>query len=305
MTVRRRFLVTGATTPLGRSLYHRLARLGEVFGVRAPADPLPDAEQNVACVADLTRHADVRNVTAGLIADASIDTVVHLGATSAGAGPHAAANAISTKLLLDGIEQVACVRAFVLRSTAAVYRLRHDDPIVITERHSLDVSAELTPRGRDWLEADIAACQRMLGAELRISVLRLAPMIARGTGDELSEYVALDPCYRALGFDPMINALSLDDAADALARAADCAPRGIFNVAGADTLPFSELAARAGVRCRAIPGALIELLCALRRIPEHRYRGLDGLLHHGLVVDGRAATGAFGFTPVRPSWPAR
>jgi UDP-glucose 4-epimerase len=289
MTSPRKLLVTGVTTPLGRALHKRLATVGEVFGIRAPTDPLPDADQNVACVADLTHHADVRSVIAGVVAEAAIDTVIHLGSTGAG-------HAISTKLLLDGLEQVACVRTFVLRSTALLYRLRHDDPIVITERHALD----LAPARRDWLEADVTACQRMLNADVRVSALRLAPVMASGIGDELSDYLRLDPCYRPLGFDPMVSALSLEDATDALARAADHAPRGIFNVGGADTLPVSELADRIGARCWAIPGAAIEPLCALRGVPQRRYRALSGVLHHGLVIDGRAATSAFGFVAERP-----
>jgi UDP-glucose 4-epimerase len=289
MTPPRKFLVTGVTTPLGRALYKRLGTVGEVFGVRAPADPPPDADQNVACVADLTHHADARGVIAGVVTEAAVDTVIHLGSTGAG-------HAISTKLLLDGLEQVACVRTFVLRSTALIYRLQHDDPIVITERHALD----LAPTRRDWLEADVTACQRMLNADVRISVLRLAPVIASGIGDELSDYLRLDPCYRPLGFDPMVNALSLDDATDALARAADRGPRGIFNVGGADTLPVSQLAARIGARCWPIPGMAIEPLCALRGVAQRHYRGLSGLLHHGLVVDGRVATSAFGFVAEQP-----
>jgi UDP-glucose 4-epimerase len=299
MSLRRKFLVTGATTELGRSLCRQLAAAGEVLGVRAPTEPPPDVDQNIACVADLTRNADVRRVIAGVVEDAAIDTVVHLGASVPAEESCETPNAVSTRLLLDAAEQVSCLRAFVLRSTAMIYRLHHGDPMVITERHSLDFSPDLAPARRDQLEADVTACQRMLNADFRISVLRLSPLIADGAPDALNEYLSLDPCYRALGFDPMVNVLSLDDATDALARAADRAPRGIFNVAGADTLPVSELAMRTGARCWPVPGAAIEPLCALRGVPERRYRGFGGLLHHGLVVDGRAATGAFDFVASR------
>lgn len=300
MIPRRKFLVTGATTPLGRALCRRLATAGEVFGVRAPADPLPDVDQSLACVADLTHHADVRALIAGVIATESIDTVIHLGAAAPAAGPSAERLAISTKLLLDGIEQASCVRSFVLRSTALIYRMRHDDPLVIADQHALDFSPGIAPLRRDWLEADVTAGQRMLNAACSVSVLRLAPLIADGAGDGVYEYLHLDPCYRPLGFDPMLNVLSLDDATDALARAAERAPRGVFNVAGADILPFSELAMRVGARCWPVPGVTIEPLCALRGVPERRYRGLGGLLHHGLVIDGRAAAGALGFVAQHP-----
>lgn len=300
MSLRRKFLVTAATTPLGRALSRRLAGYGEVYAIREPADPPPDADQNVVCEADLTRHAEARKVIAGVVADAAVDTIVHLETTVGAHERCASPNAIRTKLLLDGARDAACVRTFVLQSAALLYRLHHDDPMLITEGHSLDLSPNIPRSRRDLLEADIAACQRMVNTELGISVLRLSPVIAAGAADGLAGYLRLDPCYRPLGFDAMVNVVSLDDAADALARAAHRAPRGIFNVAGADTLPFSELAARSGARCWPVPGATIEPLCALRRMPEHCYRGFTGLLHHGLVVDGRAAARALGFTATRP-----
>jgi len=300
MTTRRRFLVTGVTTPLGRLLSRRLCAVGEVFGVRSPSEPLPTVGQDIASIADLTRSADVREVMAGVVAEANVDTIIHLGLTQVGGEPSGAAGALSARLLLEGAEHSPAVRAFVLCSSALLYRLHDNDPMVVREQHPLDLSPELSFGQRDLLGADVIAGQHMLSAAFRISVLRLAPLVAPRNTGVLADYFGREPCYRAMGFDPIINALSLEDATEALALAAEHAPRGTFNVVGADTLPLSKLAARVGTRCWPVPGALIEALCTLTRRNRHHYRDLRALLHHGLVVDGRAAFGAFGYAPSHP-----
>ena len=60
-------------------------------------------------------------------------------------------------------------------------------------------------------------------------------------------YLEAPPCLRPLGFDPMLNVLSLPDAVDALHRAVRAfGHQGVFNIPGADSLPLSECLRRWG-----------------------------------------------------------
>jgi UDP-glucose 4-epimerase len=294
----RAFLVTGATTVLGRAVARRLERVGHVVGVRARHEPAESGGSSIAIVADLTRAADVRKVMLGLAAKHKVDTVVHLGTTSSICAA-AGSNGTSTRLLLDAAERVSTIRGFVLRSSALVYRAGHDDAVFMNERHPLDFSCP-SPEQRDRLDADVSATQRIADSSFRIAVLRLSEVLSGEPSGAFANYVQLDPCCRPMGFDPMINVLSLEDAAEALARAAELHPRGVFNVPGADTLPLSELMHRLGRSCWPMPDPAIQPLYALRGIEPSCYAGLRPLLHHGAVIDGELARAAFGYRPEHP-----
>jgi len=300
MTQERTFMVTAATTSLGQHVVRRLAERGRVVTVRSSREPAPPAGEPESCVADLTHTDDVRRVVGGLAAQMNVDTIVHLGSSGMHAEQPGASHATSTRLLLDAAERTASVRSFVLRSTAEIYRARSDDPVIVDERHPLDFSTQPTPRQRDWLEADVTASQRMANASLRIAILRLSEVLAPDIDSDLLDYLRLPVLLRPMGFDPMINLLSIGDAAQAVALAAESTARGIFNVGGADTLPLSELMHRLKSASWAIPGAFIDSMYALSKHKRGHSAALRALLHYGRVLDGRAAMEAFGYRPTHP-----
>ena len=107
-------------------------------------------------------------------------------------------------------------------------------------------------------------------------------------------------CLRPLGYDPMVNVLSLPDVARAVQLAAASDATGIFNIPGRDTLPLSELVHRTRRLGVGLPGPLLAPLYALRaRLTAGRFRyALDeSRFHYGAVLDGRKAALAFGYTP--------
>jgi UDP-glucose 4-epimerase len=295
------FLVTSATTPLGAAVVRALAPYGSVLGLRAPDEPPGPTAPHVA---DLTRARDVRDLMLGPATEARVDTIVHLG----GEATHGTL-ALATRLMLDAAEQAPQLSAYVARSSAGLYRVASDDAVVIDEHHPLELGPALPAGERAWLEADVAASQRIASARVSIAVLRLGEVLDRAVDGRLARYLAPRVCLRPLGFDPMLNVLALEDAARAFALAAVARPRGIFNVRGAESLPLSEIVHRAGRTGVPVPDALIAPLYALRRIaranPSIRYAAMRARFHYGAIPDGRAAAQGFGYSPTgRVAWDA-
>jgi len=137
-------------------------------------------------------------------------------------------------------------------------------------------------------------------SELQVIVLRLAECVAAGTGSRLFSYLSQPRCFRPIGFDPMINVISIEDVVRALLIASDHAGQGVFNVPGKDTMPLSIAIARAGVIEIALPGPLCAAIDRLQR-SEFTYPLNTRLLHFGGVLDGRRAKEVLGFEPYTPA----
>jgi nucleoside-diphosphate-sugar epimerase len=140
-------------------------------------------------------------------------------------------------------------------------------------------------------------------SRLRIVVLRLAECVAADNGSQLYDQIRSTVCVRPAGFDPMLDLLSLDDAAEAFRLAVRYDGRGIFNIAGFDTLPLSEAFARSGRRTVAVPGPLLHPLYGLRALlrgTDFRYDANRWRFHFNGVLDGRHARAQIGYVPKHP-----
>lgn len=264
-----RVLVTGATTLLGAAIVEHLLERDDVDRVLAIARE-PDAgirgSRLIYRSCDLARPRCVHDLVWGEARMHAITHVVHA------AGP--------PRQLLAACEHHPTIRRFVYRSYAEVYSSRGD---------LLDENApiELTPGIPTWLrariEADLAVCSH-LGGRLEIAVLRLAELFA--PGGHLWSYLTRRVCLRPFGFDPMLNTLSLEDAAAAFGAALASHEIGVFNIPGYDTLPLSRaLAERHRIGVPVPP-----------RVVANR-------LHFSGVLDGSRARSAFGYEPHTPvSW---
>jgi UDP-glucose 4-epimerase len=150
-------------------------------------------------------------------------------------------------------------------------------------------------------------CARIGTDGLAIAVLRCAEILAAGTGSQLWDYLGSRICLRPLGFDPMINVLSVDDALDAILCALASDARGVFNIPGFDTLPLSSLIALAGRHDVPVPGPLLAPLYRLRTRTvgfEFRYDLNARRFHTGGILDGSRALTALGYRPRHPVPPA-
>jgi UDP-glucose 4-epimerase len=302
-------LVTGATTPLGRAIVDRLlaARaVGHVLAVGAehggPGLPSDGARFRYEQV-DLTRPRSVHDLLYGPARACRVDTVLH-GVLHRAAGDRGhrihAINVDATRFLVQACARHPGIRRFVLRSGGEVYALRADEPNLLDEDHPLAFEAGAPQWLRDRVEADLLTCAQIGSAGLAIAVLRCAEILAAGTGSQLWDYLGSRICLRPLGFDPMINVLSVDDALDAMTCALISDARGVFNIPGFDTLPLSSLIALAGRRDVPVPGPLLAPLYRLRSRTvgfEFRYDLNARRFHTGGILDGARARTALGYQP--------
>jgi UDP-glucose 4-epimerase len=289
-------MVTDATSPLGAAVVdHLLARddVDMVFAITREHDtPDGDARLLYRCV-DLVRARDVHDLIWGPARNLGITAVVHGSAFQ---------NVESTRQLLIACANHPTIRRFVYRSFAEIYSPRHATPDLLDEEAPIELAPDMPRWLRERVEADLAVCAH-LGGKLEIAVLRLAEILAPGVGSQLWDYLSSRVCLRPLGFDPMLNALSIEDAAAALAAALVSHEVGVFNIPGYDTLPLSSAIAESVKLDVPVPGPLLAPLYRLRRAVTgyaFHYELNARRFHFGGVVDGTRALAAFGYEPHTP-----
>ncbi|MBS1118211.1 MAG: UDP-glucose 4-epimerase [Deltaproteobacteria bacterium] len=308
-----RVLVTGATTPLGTALVGELVAARDVELVlavgREPESTLPTGPRLVYHSVDMTRARKLHDLLWGPARELAIDHVVHGMHHRRGAdhGPAVhAQNVDATRELVLACMDHPTIRRLVYRSFAEVYALRHITSDLLDEEEPLDFDPGSPQWVRDRVEADLTVSTHLAGP-LSIAVLRCAEILAAETGSQLWDYLQSRVCLSPLGYDPMLNVLSLEDAVAGVMAALRGAQIGVFNLPGYDTLPLSRAIAQSHRAAIPIPGPLIAPLYGLRRWVagfEFRYDLNVRRFHFGGVLDGGRAREAFGFQPRTPvHWP--
>lgn len=302
-----RYLVTGATTTVARSLLrHLLARPQTEYVLAIGSEPRRSAQLHDGRLHyeryDLARERSIRSLIFGPVRTQRVSHIVHMAThrrAIEGARAHAL-NVEAARRVLRFAERVPSVERFVYRSYASVYAISNDLPTLIDEDHPLRIGPGTPQYILDRVEADLSTCARMGMSRIKIAVLRCAECLAEGTGSQLWDYLQSPVCFRPLGFDPMINVISDDDLGRALALAAQSDAEGVFTVPGLDTLPLSRIIARFGRREVPAPGPLLSPVYGLRRIvagSDFDYAINRGWLHFGGVLEGSRARDVLGYSP--------
>jgi UDP-glucose 4-epimerase len=308
-----RVLVTGATAPLGAALVTRLLADADVEAVLAVGHErvpvLPDSPRLHYRSLDLTRARVLHDLVWGEARALGIDAVVHgmQHRRIADEGPRVhAQNVDATRELLLACADHPTIRRLVYRSFGEIYAARLTTPSIVDEEEPLEFSPSAPQWLRDRVEADLTVCAH-LGGTLEIAVLRCAEILAPGTGSQLWDYLLSRVCLRPLGFDPMLNVLSMEDAVAAMRLALRSTAAGVFNIPGADTLPLSVAIARSRRADIPVPGPLMSPLYRMRRRVtgfQFRYDVNARRFHHGALLDGTRARQLLGYTPTTPvQWP--
>lgn len=306
----RAVLVTGTDATVGEWLVRRLLedpRVGHVVAVgsRPPEEALPvrHATRLTYLPVDLSRERRVHDLLFGPARDLGVEVVIHTAmsrsANDEGGRVHAL-NVDAMRSLLALCERHPTIRRFLLKSYSEVYQVQHDLPVLIAEDHPLNLSTSAPQFVRDRVEADLHACVRMGLSPLQIVVLRCAEILAPGTGSQLFDYLESPVCFRPMGFDPMLNVLSLPDLCGAVQAAVHADEQGVFNIPGRDTLPLSECITRWGRVGISVPGSwMTPLYQWRRRLRGHDFRyGMNRRrFHYSGVLDGRRARDVLGYEP--------
>ncbi|GHK00236.1 hypothetical protein SY2F82_20330 [Streptomyces sp. Y2F8-2] len=246
-------LVTGVARRLGGRFVRRIQRDPGVDRVIA-VDAVPP-EHHLGG-AEFIR-ADIRQPTiARVLAEHSVDTVVHMDVTGTALGSGSRAtvketNVIGTMQLLGACQKSPSVKRLVVKSSTNVYGSAPRDPAVFTETtppKSLPsggfakdaVEVEGYVRGFARRRPDVAVC-----------VLRFANILGPHADTPLASYFSLPVLPTVFGYDPRLQFVHEDDVIEVL-RIGAHEPRrgtlnsGTFNIAGDGVLLLSQCARRLG-----------------------------------------------------------
>jgi UDP-glucose 4-epimerase len=297
VTPPQRVLITGVSNPLGAEVARRLApQVPSLFGCDV-ADPVSALEEM-----DFV-HADTRQSVIGkLVRRLRIDTVVHLAVVVD--SPHEdrashETNVIGTMNVLAGCAGPSSpVNRLVIKSSQAIYGARPEYPSLLVEdlasmsRADSQVSRDLADL--EQLTSDFA----LRNPSCRVARLRLGYRISRDT--TLGRYLSLPLVPTFAGFDPRLQMLHEEDAAEVVARAAMGLQEGVFNVAGDGVVLLSQAIAIMGGKATPVlpPYGQWASRLAVRyttgvRVPGH----IGDLLMHGSVVDCTRLESEFGWKP--------
>src|SRR6202162_4576630 len=226
----RRVLMTGVSNPLGAEVARRLApQVPHLFGCDV-ADPVSALEEMDFVHVD-TRHA----VVGKLIRQLQIDTVIHMAVAVDSAREDRVAhetNVIGTMNVLVGCTGTSSpVERLVVKSSQAVYGAGPSDPSFFSEEM---VGAER--QGGSFVTRDLREMEQLVGefadrsSGTSVTVLRLGYRVAEDA--TLAKYLLLPIVPTFAGFDPRLQLLHEEDAAEAVVRATIGDHEGTFNVAG-------------------------------------------------------------------------
>ena len=301
--------MTGATTPFGQALCRALLaepRVSEVVAVGREASDgghINDARYRYVST-DLTRSRKVRDLLWGPArqCNAVVHAALHRSPTRVGQRAHRL-NVDGTRVLLELAEEHPNIARFIFRSSGAVYRIDARQPAVIDERQPLNLQADAPQWIRDRVAADLTACTRMGMSPLKVVVLRPAECVAPHMGSQLYDYLNAPVCFRPLGYDPIINVISIADLVAATLLATLSEAQGIYNIPGRDTLSMAALIRLAGHAPLAAPGVLMAPLYRARAWvegSEFRYDLNHWRFHFNGTLSGDRAETDLGYVPQAP-----
>ncbi|MFQ3662401.1 MAG: NAD-dependent epimerase/dehydratase family protein [Chloroflexaceae bacterium] len=232
----------------------------------------------------------------------AIEVVVHLDFAGAERPAEDREQAVQQNVIgsmeLFGACAAAGVRRIVLLSHVGVYGASALNPAMITEDRPIAL-ATLSGLLRDFAEVEQFAIDFVTRRPLlQVVPLRLASLI--GGWSPMVDYLTNPGPRMLVGFDPRIQLLGLDDAAEGFARAALSTVAGPFNLASDDVLRLSQAIRLAGQQPVTVLEPVVELALSLgnHAILGHWPFG-PSFLRYSCVVDTQRAKCELGWAPTR------
>ncbi|AKU90392.1 NAD-dependent epimerase/dehydratase family protein [Vulgatibacter incomptus] len=255
--------VVGSQSALGRGLVARLCVHPSIerivaIDLRPPETILPKVHFQRL---DLTRPSADQEIADILLVE-EVDTLVHLAYFGAPVPDAAYAHELEVIGTLHVLTAATAAKLgrLVVRSSTAVYGAHPKNPSLLREEHRVR-GAPRSGFVSDKLEAERQVREYAADhPEVAVSILRLAPILGPSVHNVFQRYLQRTVAPTLAGFDPLMQAIHVDDAVEALEAAVFKAPRGIFNVAGRGVIPISAALRLCGTKALPMPYRLAETL---------------------------------------------
>lgn len=310
--------LTGAFGFLGRRLIQRLEQDPTVqrivaIDVRDPMELARREGESTDPATFLKNHgrlsAHVLDFTwtgaeaalAQIFASEGVDTVCHLAFLSNPSHANEMAHeleTIGTMYVLNAAKAAGVARLSSL-STTMLYGARPDNPAWLSEQDPL--------RGRSgnlWLRDKMDAEEQVRrfaegNPDCAVSILRLGLVLGGGIRNFWTRFFQRARVPTVLGFDPLLQVLHAEDAAQGLYRVVMMGPRGLFHLVGRGVLPLSHVIRGLGKKSFPLPASAgTALLSSLwqAQLVEMPPSFLD-YLRWSWVADGSRLQNAVDFLP--------
>ncbi len=295
----RRILITGIASFWG-------SRIAKALESHPDVDVIVGMDTDAPVIAlertEFVRADETYSILSRLVTATQVDTVVHAGmivdSARVGARRIHELNTIGTLNLLAAVGAAGSpVRSLVVKSSTMVYGAGPQDPYWFSERMPR-VAPARTSVERSLLEAESYLSAFVEdNRHVRTVTLRFANVLGADIDTPLGRALTLLLAPRIAGFDPQIQFVAQDDVVRALQFAVEHRDlSGIFNVAGAGRLPWSEVLSLAGKAPLLLsPFATRLIIAPLSRLGLDLPPEIIDLLRYGRGVDTRKLLHA-GFT---------
>ena len=295
----RRVLITGLDSFWGGRMAQALESDPEVEMILGMATHEPSVALERT---EFVRADQTYSILSRIVRATQVDTIVHtflvVDSTRVSARALHEINVIGTMNLLAAAGQAGSpVRQVVVKSSTLVYGSASTDPMWFREEMPRTSPArtrversllEVEGLVRDFAEDNPATV---------VTVLRFANVLGTDIVTPISANLSRSLCPSVAGYDPLVQFVEEDDVVRCLEHVTRHRVPGLYNVAGAGRLPWSEVAEMCGTRLLPFPPvATLSAAAPLVRLglidfpPE-----LGGLLRYGRGVDTSRLTKT-GFT---------
>ena len=283
-------LIPGITGRLARIVAMKLHERGHtVYGI--DRRPWPEAPEGIEVFQLDIRKRAAEDVFRKHRPEAVIHmaTVTHLTVRNE---DRLRINLFGTRAVFDHCHHYGAKRCiFVGRHTyygaaadSSLYHGEEDPPFAMTTFPELAdlVAADLYAGSALWRYPELDTC-----------VLRLCYTLGPSRSGTLAAYLRGPRVPTVLGFDPLFQFMHEDDAADAICLALEKDLRGVYNVAGPQPLPLSNIIRQAGRQPVPIPEILLRAVFGRFGLPQLPPGAVEHLKYPVVIDDSsfRTATG--------------
>ncbi|MCU0691837.1 MAG: NAD-dependent epimerase/dehydratase family protein [Polyangiaceae bacterium] len=193
------------------------------------------------------------------------------------------------------------VRRMVVLSTFHIYGADPLNHTPIYEDEPLRAGSDF-PQIADAIQLDSQAVTAMFQyPQLQTVVLRPTNVVGPNICNAMSSLLREPRLPVLLGFDPMVQFVYESDLVEAIRAVAFSSPTGVFNVAGADGMPWSTAVRLAGAKSLPIPSSLASTLLRLAGMFSSAQPAyLVNFIKHPCVISDEPLRRTFGWSAQVP-----